>query len=265
MKTRSRNRLYVLACLSALTIAFMTALQAQTTPTAPVTPINPTGSPSDSKSGDSSVAQQRDGSVSTATTPASAPDTTSSKDTTTPLDSNPSTAPTDSANMSATKDPTLATSPEQAGQKTASSGHFSDRHFLVKAAEGGMTEVELGQIAQQKASSQDVKQFGARMVDDHSKADTELKGIAQQQGVSIPTKLDARHQAAVDKLSKLSGADFDRAYVNDMVKDHQADEAEFQKASTSAQDPQVKDFASKTLPVIQSHLADIQSIQSKLK
>jgi len=263
MKTRFQTptQLFLLSA-AALSMALLPTAMAQN---APVTPINPNGSAADSKSAQSSEAQQHDATASTATTPASAPDTTSSKDATNSLDSNPSSAATDSADKSATKDPTLANKNDRTSNETASSGRFSDRHFLVKAAQGGMTEVELGQIAQQKASSPDVKQFGAHMVADHSKANDELKGIAQQKGVSIPTKLDARHQATVDRLNKLSGTDFDRAYVNDMVKDHQMDVAEFQKASDSAQDPDVKAFATKTLTVVKSHLADVQSLQSKIK
>ena len=263
MKTQSVIRTFLFMGVSALSVAFMPAVQAQN---APVTPSNPNGSAADSKSADSSVAEQHDASASTSTTPASAPDKTSSKDTTNSLDISPSTASTDSANKSATKEPTLANSNErEITKETASSDRFSDKHFLVKAAEGGMTEVELGQIAQQKASSPDVKQFGQHMVADHSKANEELKGIAQQKGVSIPTKLDTRHQAAVDRLNKLSGPDFDRAYVKDMVKDHQKDVAEFERASSSAQDPDVKAFASKTLTVIKEHLADVQSLQTKIK
>jgi putative membrane protein len=247
---------------AALSLALVLTVQAQN---APVTLTNPNGSASDSKSADSGVAQQHDASVSTTATSSSALDTSNSKDTTNSLDKNPSTASTDSADKSATKDPTMTNANDQTSKEKSSSERFSDRHFLVKAAEGGMAEVELGKIAQEKASSPNVKQFGAHMVADHSKANEELKGIAQQKGVSIPAKLDARHQATVDRLNKLSGPDFDRAYVNDMVADHQKDVAEFEKASSSAQDPDVKAFAGKTLTVIKSHLADVQSLQSQLK
>ena len=261
MKTRIITQTCLLAGITVINLALLPTLQAQTTTS---TTANPTGSEADSKSSTSSTAQLNDASTGTATTPATAPDKTNSKDTADSLDKNPSTASSDSADKSATKDTTTATMEDRTSD-TPASGHFSDKHFLVKAAEGGLTEVQLGQIAQQNASSEEVKQFGARMVADHSKANDELKGIAQQKGVSVPTKLDVHHQAMVDRLSKLSGPEFDRAYVNDMVEDHKKDVAEFQKASTSAQDPDVKAFAGKTLPVIQSHLADIQNIQSNLK
>jgi putative membrane protein len=102
------------------------------------------------------------------------------------------------------------------------------------------------------------------MVMDHSRANDELKSLAQQKGVTVPSTLDHKHQAMVDHFRTLSGPAFDRAYVHNMVKDHQEDAAEFQKASTSAQDPDVKAFAGKTLNVIKSHLSDVQSIQEKI-
>ena len=128
-----------------------------------------------------------------------------------------------------------------------------------------MTEVELGKLAQQKASSADVKQFGSHMVMDHSKANDELKAVAAKQGITVPEQLDAKHQAVVDRFSHLSGSAFDHAYVHAMVRDHEKDAAEFRQASTGAQDPDVKTFAGNTLTVIESHLSDIKSIQSKMQ
>ncbi len=198
---------------------------------------------------------------STTTTPGA--DKTTSKDTTTSLDKNPSAVNTGSAEKSATKDPTGTT---DLGTSTTSnkSTKMSDKEFLLTAAQGGMTEVQLGKLAQEKGSSADVKQFGSHMDMDHSKANAELKTVATKEGVTIPTTLDAKHQAMVDRMSKLSGAAFDRAYVHAMVKDHEKTAAEFRKASTSAQDPDVKNFAASTLPTIENHLSDIKSIQSKL-
>jgi putative membrane protein len=190
-------------------------------------------------------------------------DKTNSKDTTTALDKNPSTAPTDSADKSATKDPNSVPSDKA---MTASAPHrTSDKEFLVKAAEGGMTEVELGKLAQEKGSSADVKQFGSHMVMDHSKADAQLKEIAAKKGITVPSTLDAKSQATVDHLSSLSGPAFDKAYVHTMVKDHEKDAAEFRAESTSAQDPDVKTFAGDTLKVIETHLSDIKSIQGKMQ
>ena len=128
-----------------------------------------------------------------------------------------------------------------------------------------MTEVELGKLAQQNGSSADVKQFGSHMVMDHSKANDELKALAAKKGITVPETLDAKHQAMVDRFNHLSGPAFDRAYVHAMVRDHEKDAAEFRAASNKAQDPDVKSFAGTTLKVIESHLSDIKSIQSKMQ
>src|SRR6476620_3115244 len=125
----------------------------------------------------------------------------------------------------------------------------SDKSFVKKAAEGGLAEVELGQLATQKAASEDVKKFGQRMVDDHSKANDQLKQVAQQQHIDIPTELNAKDKAKA-KLEKLSGEQFDRAYMKDMVQDHRKDVSEFERASKTAKDPAVKSFAEQTLPTL---------------
>jgi putative membrane protein len=136
----------------------------------------------------------------------------------------------------------------------------ADRNFMDKAAQGGMAEVELGQLAQQNGQSPEVKAFGKRMVDDHSKANDQLKQLAAQKGVSLPTTLDSKDQATKDKLSKLKGADFDKAYMKDMVTDHKKDVAEFKHESTAAKDPALKSWAGQTLPTLQSHLQEAEKI-----
>jgi len=118
-----------------------------------------------------------------------------------------------------------------------------DRQFLKTAAEGGMAEVELGKLASEKGSSDEVKQFGQRMVTDHSKANEELKQVATSKGVDVPKNLNAKHKATRDRLAKLSGADFDKAYMKDMVQDHEKDVSEFRAESTKAKDSEVKGFA----------------------
>lgn len=155
----------------------------------------------------------------------------------------------------------LAYSPLKAADTVSS----EDKSFVMKAAQGGMTEVQLGQIASDKGSSQDVKDFGSKMVADHGKANDELKSIAQTKGIQLPDKLDSKHQATVDKLSKLSGADFDKAYVSEMVTDHKKDNSLFQKEASSGKDADIKAFASKTDETVKMHLSMIQDIQSKLK
>jgi putative membrane protein len=129
-----------------------------------------------------------------------------------------------------------------------------DSAFLAAAFEGGMAEVELGNLAQQRGSSDVVKQFGKQMVEDHTMINDEIKALATGKGVPIPSALDAKSQATQDRLSKLSGAAFDRAYMQDMVTDHQKDVAEFRRMSTRAADPDIKAFAAKTLPTLEKHL-----------
>jgi putative membrane protein len=137
--------------------------------------------------------------------------------------------------------------------------------FVTKAAEGGMAEVELGRLASQRASDESVKQFGQRMVTDHGKANDELKQIASNKGIDIPSKLAAKHQATMDRLSKLSGAEFDRTYMQDMVRDHREDVNEFRRESQRGTDPELKAFAAKTLPVLEEHLKEAESTLVKLK
>jgi putative membrane protein len=149
---------------------------------------------------------------------------------------------------------------------TSASGNISaaDRAFVRKAAQGGLAEVQLGQLATEKASSPEVKQFGQRMVDDHSKANDELKQLAQQKGITVPDKLDAKDAATKARLEKLSGKQFDRAYMKDMVMDHTKDVTEFKHESRMAKDPQVKEFASQTTPTLEDHLKEAKSIAPKV-
>ncbi len=147
--------------------------------------------------------------------------------------------------------------------KSSAGMSAADSHFLKKAASGGVAEVELGQLAQQKASSEDVKKFGERMVTDHTKANDQLKQVAAQEHVDLPQRIDAKDQAIKAKLEKLSVEQFDRAYMNDMVKDHKTDVAEFAHESQMAKDPAVKSFATETLPVLREHLKEAQRIAPK--
>ncbi len=136
----------------------------------------------------------------------------------------------------------------------------SDKKFVREAAQGGMAEVELGKLATEKASSPEVKKFGQRMVNDHSKANEQLKEVASSQGITLPSKLSAKDEMTKEHLSKLSGEQFDKAYMSDMVKDHTQDVADFQQEANSASDPAVKEFAEKTLPVLKSHLREARQI-----
>jgi putative membrane protein len=153
-------------------------------------------------------------------------------------------------------------------QSTAGTGSTkldgADHKFVTAAAEGGMAEVELGRLATEKASNSDVKQFGQRMVDDHTKANDELKSLASQKGLTLPSGISAKDQAEKDRLSKLGGADFDRAYIKYMMTDHKKDVAEFQKEANGAKDSDIKNFAAKTLPTLQDHLRTAEDIEKKV-
>ena len=141
----------------------------------------------------------------------------------------------------------------------------SDKKFVMMASQGGMTEVELGKLAGDKASSTEVKDFGSKMVADHGKANEELMGIATGKGITVPDKLDAMHQAKVDKLGKLSGAEFDKAYVTEMVKGHKMTDDLMKKEASSGKDADLKAFASKTDETVEMHLKMIESIQANMK
>ena len=154
-----------------------------------------------------------------------------------------------------------------AGMKAGSSASLAsaDKSFVEKAAVGGIAEVEMGKMAQQKGSSDQVKQFGSRMVEDHSKANDDLKQVASSKGITLPTDLDAKHKSKMDKMQKLSGAQFDRAYMDDMVADHKQDVADFRKQATSGKDSDLKAFAAKTLPTLEDHLKMAQSTDAAVK
>jgi len=140
-----------------------------------------------------------------------------------------------------------------------------DRKFIEEAAMGGIAEVELGKLAQIKASNDQVKQFGARMAEDHAKANDELKQLAQIKGFDVPAAPDKSHMREMDKLNKLSGAEFDKQYMSHMLSDHKKDVSEFKKVSESAKDSDVKAFAGKTLPTLQEHLKLAQSVNDSVK
>jgi len=140
---------------------------------------------------------------------------------------------------------------------------FSDAAFVKKAAIGGMHEVALGKIAAAQGKSDAVKKFGQKMVDDHSKANDDLKAAAKKANMDVPTKLDDEHQKHIDTLKAMKGDDFDKAYIKHMVKDHEEDVEEFTRASKEAKDAGIKEFATKTLPVVQSHLDMVKKMDKQ--
>jgi putative membrane protein len=166
-----------------------------------------------------------------------------------------------------------ATSPSTSAGMSAPAGTSApatklsrgDRKFMTEAAQGGMAEVQLGQLAAQKAQSDQVKQFGQKMVDDHTKANDQLKQIAASKGVTLPTDLDSKSKREMDRLSKLSGAEFDREYMKHMVSDHKKDVSDFKKEAKSAKDADLKGFASSTTPTLEQHLQLAESTDAAVR
>jgi putative membrane protein len=139
-----------------------------------------------------------------------------------------------------------------------------DMNFIKEAAAGGLAEVELGKLAEQKAASFDVKQFGARMVRDHGKANEQLTEIASKKGIQLRKDLDPQQAQKRDQLGQLRGAEFDRAYMGDMVKDHDNDIRAFRHEAQSSQDPDLRRFARETLAVIEQHDRMARNVDSSL-
>ncbi|MET0625853.1 MAG: DUF4142 domain-containing protein [Pyrinomonadaceae bacterium] len=140
----------------------------------------------------------------------------------------------------------------------------ADARFVMFAAMGGMAEVEMGRLAVQKGASEDVRQFGQRMIDDHTRANEELMRIVSPKGMQPPATLDAKHQAAMQKMSALSGERFDREYAKMMVGDHKKTVSEFQKEADRGADAEIKAFAAAQLPALQEHLRMAQRLNDKM-
>jgi putative membrane protein len=182
-------------------------------------------------------------------------DTTTTTDSTTML--------TDSSTMSSDNTTSMDTSSMSANTTPLEK---MDRDFVMEAAAGGMMEVELGNIAQQNAASQRVKDFGSMMVRDHSKANDELTAFASRRNLMMNTdSLTNLHKSHIDALKNKTGAAFYKAYISMMVNDHKKDVGEFEKASKMCKDQECLSFASKTLPTLQMHLDSAQAISKSLK
>jgi len=140
----------------------------------------------------------------------------------------------------------------------------STADFMVKVADVGMTEVKLGQMAQDKGTNQRVKNFGSMMVKDHSQAGDELKRLARNKNVTLPATPGDDHQKKIDDLDKKTGKDFDKAYMNAMVDGHQSAVNDFEK-NTDNKDPDVKAWVDKTLPTLKIHLDSAKAIKKAIQ
>jgi len=141
---------------------------------------------------------------------------------------------------------------------------MTDSEFMTEAAVGGMAEVESGKLASTKAQNADVKKFAQMMVTDHTKANDELKALAAKKSATLPTELDAKHKSSMDELKGLSGAEFDKAYVAAQLADHEKTVKLFQTEAQSGTDADIKAFATKTLPTLQSHLEMVRNLHNKM-
>jgi putative membrane protein len=139
-----------------------------------------------------------------------------------------------------------------------------DLTFAEEAAKSGLLEVQLGELATKQADSSDVQDFGRRMVEDHGKANEQLKLIAEEKGITLPDNLDQDQQHTIDELSQLSGEEFDSAYMDQMVKDHENDVVAFREQVESGKDPGLRAFAEETLPTLEEHLNLAQQIDQEL-
>jgi putative membrane protein len=154
----------------------------------------------------------------------------------------------------------LASAQPASAPDTASS---LDRRFVQQAGAGGAAEVALGKLAAQTASRDEVKQLGQRMVDDHTQAGAELKQIAGAKGMTPPDTPTPAQQKTADRLARRSGAAFDTSFLNQMALDHKQTIALFRRESRSGGDPELKAFATKTLPTLEEHLKMVRSLQTK--
>ncbi|MEJ2614252.1 MAG: DUF4142 domain-containing protein [Ignavibacteriaceae bacterium] len=140
-----------------------------------------------------------------------------------------------------------------------------DSSFLYEAAQGGMMMVQLGEIAEKEAHNKSIRDFAKMMINDHSKINDELKDLAQQNQIKLPDSLSKNKQDKINDLEKLSGRRFEKQYVDLMAEDHKNDVAKFKDESQNAASPEVRQWASKTLPTLQKHLEKIKEIRKKYK
>ena len=176
--------------------------------------------------------------------------------------SDPMTPPASSTtpNLPGQSHPSTTSIGESTGMSSDATEVMKDKMFLRKAAAGGMAEVQLGELATQKAGAQDVKDFGQKMVTDHTALNNEMAPIADSMGVTLPKKLSKEDQAEYDKLNAMSGDDFDKEYVSFMVKDHHQDLREFRTEAVSTSDPTLKVAVDKGSKVIYAHMTMIDKM-----
>ena len=177
---------------------------------------------------------------------------------------------TPDADMVAATETTLTDTSGTMTSTVATGGSVStltpaEKEFIAQAGEGGLAEVRQSEVAQQRAQNGDVKAFAQRMVADHGRSNQELQQLATTKGAAIPTALNEQHQAAVSHLQGLEGAELDRAYMMHMVDDHQKVVTLFENAERTVQDPDLKLWISKTVPVLREHLQHAQKLSGTMQ
>jgi putative membrane protein len=152
--------------------------------------------------------------------------------------------------------------PASGGQSAKAETKSTAQAFLQKAAEGQQAEIVLGELASKRAGNAQVKQFGEKMIEDHRKARAEIQQLASREGVALSSELTGKHKDKHELFARLSGSEFDRAYMKHMLRDHRKDVKEFERNVKAINDPQVQQWAEGTLPVLKQHLRQAQQIAS---
>jgi putative membrane protein len=151
-----------------------------------------------------------------------------------------------------------------AGWIGSKQGQDKDLSFVREAAAGGLFEVQIGKLAASKATSGEVKAFGQKMVNDHGKANEELKQLAVKKKISLPESLDPTKKATYDSIALQKGAAFDKEYIRHMVKAHDEDVNKFEAASKNLDDADIRAWVAKTLPVLKAHQKHVYQINMKV-
>jgi putative membrane protein len=159
---------------------------------------------------------------------------------------------------------TAAFLPASGAQSAKHDAQHSPQSFLQRAAEGQQAEIALGQLASERAGDRQVKQFGVQMIRDHRKASAEVRQLASKEGVILPTQLTGKHKDKQEQFAQLSGSEFDRAYMEYMLRDHRKDVKDFERNVKAIKDPQVQQWAEGTLPLLKQHLQQAQQIASAI-
>jgi putative membrane protein len=169
----------------------------------------------------------------------------------------------DMGNRASNRDQTGAADRDTAADR-APTGALSavDRDFAMKAAQGGMAEVELGKLAQDRGTSDKVKELGKRLVEDHTRLNNELKEIAAKEGITLPTEMDEKHRDTINRLSKLSGAQFDREFLKEVTKEHRDDIELFRREAERGENQALKSFAASNVSLLEDHLKMAESAES---